>query len=73
MKKGVIIGIVLGVVVLGIIGFFLLGADRNERGDDVGQESIGQTSESVEPSDLTQITFFTEQEGKAVDPDWSVD
>ena len=79
MKKSVIIGIVVGVIVLGVIGFFLLGADRDERVDDIEQGDVEQTSmeeeetESVEPSDLTQLTFFTEQEGKAVDPDWGID
>ena len=73
MKKWVIFGIVVGVIVLGIIIFFLIGAGRDERGDDVRQGGIEQTSESVEPPDLTQLTFFTEQEGKAVDPDFSPD
>ena len=29
--------------------------------------------ETIEPPDLTQLTFFEEEEGKAVDPDWSPD
>jgi len=29
--------------------------------------------ETIEPPDLTQLTSFKEQEGKAVDPDWSPD
>ena len=52
----------------------MLGADRDERGDDIGQTPMGEEeTESVEPPDLTQLTFFTEQDGKAVDPDFSPD
>ena len=50
MKKSVIIGIVVGVIILVVIGFFLLGADRDERGDDIGQTPMGEEeTESVEP------------------------
>ncbi len=29
--------------------------------------------ETIEPPDLTQLTFFKEEEGRATDPDWSPD
>jgi len=76
MKKSVIIGVVIGIIILGVIGFFLLAPEPGE--EDAGQtptekEGNGQASESVEPDDLTQLTFFKEQDGKAVDPDFSPD
>ncbi len=72
MKKSVIIGIIVGILILGGIGFFLLRPGLGE-GDTDGPSDSELPEETIEPSDLTQLTSFTEQEGKAVDPDWSVD
>lgn len=72
MKKSVIIGIVIGIVILGVAGFFLLRSGPEK--DDL--ENISESElpeETIEPPDLTQLTSFTEQEGRAVDPDWSPD
>jgi len=75
MKKSVIIGIVVGILIIGIVAFFLLKSGPEK--EDIEQEDVGQTSElqeeTIEPLDLTQLTSFTEQEGKAVDPDWNPD
>jgi Tol biopolymer transport system component len=70
MKKSVIIGIVVGILILGVIGFFLL-VPSLSKGEDGFSPSAGESE--IIPNDLTQITSFTEQEGKAVDPDFSPD
>jgi Tol biopolymer transport system component len=68
MKKSVVIGIVVGVVILGIVLFFLL---RPTPEDDAGGLSDSELQgETIEPSDLTQITFLDDLAG---DPSWSPD
>jgi len=72
-SKYIVIGLVILVIIVGII--FIINPFKKETGEE--EEGNGQISDSelqeetIEPSDLTQITFFTEQDGKAVDPDWS--
>jgi len=57
---------VLGILALAIIGMvFISGCVEQETGDGAG--------EAIEPVDLTQLTFFEEEDGRAVDPDWSPD
>jgi len=63
---------VILIAVAGVGAYFMLkgpeeGAPPEEEGAD-GQNGDG----AVMPADLTQLTFF-EEEGRAVDPDWSSD
>ena len=72
MKKSVIIGIVVGIIILGVAGFFLLG--NGEGKEDIGQGEIEQLSESeegiIKEEDITQLTFLDDLAG---DPSWSPD
>lgn len=43
---GVIIGIIVGIIILGIASFFLLGSEREKRGDDIGQGDVEKIPES---------------------------
>lgn len=59
------------VLVLAVIGLvFISGCVQQETGE--ANETGDGVGEAIEPPDLTQLTSFTEQEGRAVDPDWSV-
>ncbi len=74
-SKYIIIGAVILVLIVGII--FIINPFKQEaETEDEGNGQIPDSElpeEDIEPIDLTQLTSFTEQEGKAVDPDWSVD
>ncbi len=67
-----IIGIVVGIIILGVAGFFLLG--NGEGKEDIGQGEIEQLSESeegiIKEEDITQLTFLDDLAG---DPSWSPD
>ena len=66
--------LVLGILILIILGVvFVSGCIQ---GDGPGNGADGQNGGddgAIIPADLTQLTFFEEEEGRAVDPDWSPD
>jgi len=65
--------LVLGILILIILGvLFVSGCIQ---GDGPGNGADGQNGGNgvILPADLTQLTFFEEEEGKAIDPDWSPD
>jgi Tol biopolymer transport system component len=68
MKKGVIIGIIVGILIIGVVGFFLLRPSPGEEGN--GQLSDSEPEETIQLSDITQITFLDNLAG---DPSWSPD
>jgi len=61
---------VLGILALAIIGLIFISGCVQQDGDGAdGQNGDG----GIMPADLTQLTFFEEEEGRAVDPDWGPD
>ena len=60
-----------GILILAIIAIILISGCVQQEGDGTGNGQNGDGG--IIPADLTQLTSFTEQEGKAVDPDFSPD
>ena len=67
MNKKTLIYEILTLTIIGLV--FISGCVQQESNGTNGQDG----DEGIIPADLTQITFFTEEEGRAVDPDWSPD
>jgi Tol biopolymer transport system component len=62
--------LVLGILILIILGVVFVSGCVQQDGDGTdGQNGDG----AIMPADLTQLTFFEEAEGRAVDPDFSPD
>jgi len=58
---------VSGILILIILGVVFVSGCVQQEGDGTGNDQNGDGA--TVPADLTQLTFFEEEEGRAVDPD----